>query len=313
MRLLRDAGHEFIVYSYGLPSENIFSLLEKTPRLVSAFEIVLARRGMASAAAGLKQLRERSGADVYLSKLRMQEDAKFDGATFSHFINHGFLAAEREQLRELLATDGLRGAVDGFVFRVARRESPWEALETLAGLGKALDVGVLAHVRLAGEGPADAHMDDHANACRVAETVFANLFWPDLVTCFDTFMDVDRGYFPRSGFIDRRYDPRPAARVYANLHSALGDRRLEPVARLVARAGDELFALVLPEEKQSSVTLDQILARLSSDWPEVRVIDLVTGTLSKAALVPSDAGGFRVQSETPLPRWPYLLHFAQGA
>src|SRR5690606_35732128 len=100
MRLLRDAGHEFIVYSYGLPSENIFSLLEKTPRLVSAFEIVLARRGMASAAAGLKQLRERSDANVYVSKLRMHEDAKFDGATFSHFINHGFLAAEREQLRE---------------------------------------------------------------------------------------------------------------------------------------------------------------------------------------------------------------------
>lgn len=257
-------------------------------------------------------MRERSGASVYLSKLRMHEDAKFDGAKFSHFINHGFVPAEREQLRELMDGDGLRGAVDGFVFRVARRESPWEALGTLAELGKELDVGILAHVRLAGEGPADAHMDDHANACRVAETVFASLLWPDLITCIDTFMDVDRGYFPRSGFIDRRYDPRPAARVYANLHSALGDRHLEPVARLVARAGDELFALVLPEEKQNSVTLDQILTGLSSDWREARVIDLVTGTLSKAALVPSDAGGFRVQGETPLPRWPRLLHFGQG-
>ena len=313
MRLLRDVGHEFIVYSYGLPSEDIFSLLENTPRLVRTFEIVLARRNMAAAVRRLRQLRERSGASVYLSKLRMHEDAKFDGAKFSHFINHGFVPAEREQLRELMDGDGLRGAVDGFVFRVARRESPWEALGTLAELGKELDVGILAHVRLAGEGPADAHMDDHANACRVAETVFASLLWPDLITCIDTFMDVDRGYFPRSGFIDRRYDLRPAARVYANLHSALGDRRLEPVARLMARSGDELFILALPAESQYSLTVDRaLLAGLNIGGRELRVIDLVTGTLSRTGLLPSDAGGLRVQSEVPLPRWPRLLHFGQG-
>src|SRR5690606_10471282 len=188
MRLLRDVGHEFIVYSYGLPSDDRLPLLDETPGLVSAFEIVLARKDMAAAVVGLARLRERSGARVYLSKLRMHEDAKFDGAKFSHFINHGFVAAEREQMAELLDARGLRGAVDGLAFRVARRESPAQALPALARLGAELDTGVLAHVRLAGESPADAYTDDHANACRVADTVLANLLEPAVSVFFDTFM-----------------------------------------------------------------------------------------------------------------------------
>src|SRR5690606_3896826 len=86
MRLLRDVGHEFIVYSYGIPSEDTLHLLDEAPGLISTFEIMLARANMPAAAAGLARLRERSGARVYLSKLRMHEDAKFDGAKFSHFI-----------------------------------------------------------------------------------------------------------------------------------------------------------------------------------------------------------------------------------
>jgi 3',5'-cyclic AMP phosphodiesterase CpdA len=314
MRLLRDVGHEFIVYSYGLPSDDMLPLLDETQGLVSAFEIVLARKDMAAAVVGLARLRERSGARVYLSKLRMHEDAKFDGAKFSHFINHGFVTAEREQLAELLAADRLRGAIDGFAFRVARRENPWTALEALGRLGKELDVGILAHVRLAGEGPADAFMDDHANACRVAETVFVNLLQPDLVTCFDTFMDVDRGYFPRSGFIDRRYEPRPAARVYANLHAAFGVRRLEPVGshQRLARAGDDLFALMLPDNEQNSVMLSGLPDDLAVEGREVSVIDLLTGIVTKTELAPSGGGGVCVQSEKPLPRWPYLLRLGGG-
>lgn len=315
MRLLRDVGHEFIVYSYGLPEDETLPLLDETPGLVSAFEIMLKRTSMSVAAAGLARLRERSGERVYLSKLRMHEDAKFDGAKFSHFINHGFVAAERKQLAELLEADRLRGAIDGFAFRVARRESPSTALQTLGQLGKEFGVGILAHVRLAGEAPADAFMDDHANACRVAETVFASLLQTDLVTCFDTFMDVDRGYFPRSGFIDRRYEPRAAARVYANLHAALGECRLEPLAgsHRLARAGDDVIALILPEGEQNSATLTELPGDLAVEEREVRVIDLLTGITGKAEMASSGGGTVRVQSNDPLPRGPYLLRFAQGA
>ena len=47
--------------------------------------------------------------------VRMHEDAKFDGAKFNHFINHGFVAAEREQIAGLVAASkgAARGGVAG--------------------------------------------------------------------------------------------------------------------------------------------------------------------------------------------------------
>ena len=319
MRLLRDMGHEFLVYSYGLPDGEALRPLDAATDLVSAFEIVLARAHMPAAAAGLARLRERSGAQVYLSKLRMHEDAKFDGSKFSHFINHGFVAAEREQMVELLDAKGLRGAVDGFAFRVPRRESPAQALPALARLGAELGSGVLAHVRLAGESPADAYTDDHANACRVADTVLANLLEPAVSAFFDTFMDVDRGYFPRNGFIDRRYDPRPASRVYANLHAALAGRRIEALAGhdaaasslRLARVDGEPVALVLAEDPQAAWTVNGLPAGLVRPDASVLVTDLQTGVVSGASLGEGDA--LRMTSDAPLPRGPYLLHSGDGS
>ena len=50
----------------------------------------------------------------------------------------------------------------------------------------------------------------------------------DLLCVFDTFMDVDRGYYPRNAFIDRRFNPRPAAGVFTALASLFPGR--EPFA-----------------------------------------------------------------------------------
>ena len=226
MHLMREVGHDFLVYGYGLPDD---AALDAARGLVSAFEIVLPRARMSASAPGLKRVRDRSAARVYLSKLRMHEDAHFDGSKFSHFINHGFVGAEQEQIVELLEAGGLRGSIDGVSFRVRRAEPPAAAIVALARLREALGVEMLAHMRLAGESPAEAYMDDLATAQRVAQTVFASWLSPSVGVCFDTFMDVDRGYFPRHGFIDRRYDPRPASHVYANLHALLGSDRIEPL------------------------------------------------------------------------------------
>lgn len=318
MRLLRAIGHEFLVYSYGLPGDDALRLLDEVPGLVSAFEVVLARARMPECAFGLARLRERSAARVYLSKLRMHEDAKFDGSKFSHFINHGFVAAEREQIGELLDGKYLRGGIDGVAFRVPRRENPSAALRALAQLGDELGVDVLAHVRFAGESPADALVDDHDTACRVAETVFESLMQPTVSAYFDTFMDVDRGYFPRNGFIDRRYDPRPASRVYASLHAALAGSRLErladpgaaaPQLRL-ARADGDLVALVLPAHPPAAPRLEDWPAGLAQPGATARVVDLRTGIESRATLAAS--GALCAAGDAPLPQGPYLVRFPEA-
>ena len=55
----------------------------------------------------------------------------------------------------------------------------------------------------------------------VAEAIVASKMSKRVSYVFDTFMDIDRGYFPRNGFIDRRFNPRPAALVVASLASML--------------------------------------------------------------------------------------------
>jgi len=39
----------------------------------------------------------------------------------------------------------------------------------------------------------------------------------------DTFMDLDRGYFPRHGLFDRRFNPRPASFVFRHLVGVLNE------------------------------------------------------------------------------------------
>ena len=72
-----------------------------------------------------------------------------------------------------------------------------------------------ANVRLADANPAVANFDDEAIAARVRD---ANDLAPDLAATrvhLDTFVDVDRGYNPRHGLLDRHYNFRPAGRALA--------------------------------------------------------------------------------------------------
>jgi hypothetical protein len=45
--------------------------------------------------------------------------------------------------------------------------------------------------------------------------------WPNVRVFLDTFMDLDRGYFPRYGLYDRRCNPRKGAHVLSNLKTVL--------------------------------------------------------------------------------------------
>ena len=64
----------------------------------------------------------------------------------------------------------------------------------------------------------EAFIDDEAVAARVAEAVEAARRHPDTVVFLDTFMDHDRGYYPRHGLIDRRFNPRQS--FYALMEAA---------------------------------------------------------------------------------------------
>jgi hypothetical protein len=125
-------------------------------------------------------------------------------------------------IEAMLAGDGgVRAAFDGVVFRVPRERAPESELAAIARLGARLGTRDEAMVRLAGDNPAIALAQELDAANRVAATLFAAHSTPSVGVWLDTFADVDRGYFPRAGLVDRRYNPRMAGRVCRNLNSAL--------------------------------------------------------------------------------------------
>lgn len=221
MALLRRLGHRYTAYVFGLPRGAAEAALHEHRGLVETLEIVTVWDDAPRLAPELARLRRTLGLRVVLSKLRRHEDAKFDGSKYNHFINHGFVLAERGQIESFLADPAGRAAADGFVLRVPRDRSPWEDIVAARALGSALATEICVQVRLAADNPAEPVEDDRAIADRVAETVFAALCDPRSDVFFDTFVDVDRNYFPHHGFVDRRYDPRLASYVYRHMHGAL--------------------------------------------------------------------------------------------
>lgn len=287
MRVLRAIGHEFLVYCYDLPADDVQRLINESNGLVSGVEVVMPRSRIGAALPVLQRMRSKSGVATHVSKLRTHEDAKFDGSKFSHFINHGYIVSERDQVSDLFSEVVGGSAIDGVVFRVSRKERPLEAMQKISAIGEQLNMRPLAYIRLAGESPADAMNDDVDNACRVAETVFASFVFPRVTPYIDTLMDVDRGYFPRTGFIDRSCNPRLASRVYANLHAALGAVSTGEMTCLsqdgypIAHSETHTFALLLPADATHGARM-----RLSGSQAAhfAQAIDLNDGTLSMVAL-----------------------------
>ena len=287
MRLLAGLGHRFTIYHFGIPDGKACTLLKQFRGSIDALQIIMSWSQMKPALPGLRALKTKTGCRIVLSKLRKHEDAKYDGSRFSHFINHGFVLAEHEQLATLMTMRGAREAVDGVSFRVVRERSPWDDIPAVRKLCAALGTAGAVQLRLAGNNPAEVLADDLATANRVAETVVAALANPGLATVFDTFVDIDRGYFARNGFFDRRYNPRVASRVYANLHSALG-----PVLPLKL-GGDSLsvpggqlgffssartqWALLLPASRMElrRIPLDSVPAKTA----QCARIDLASGVI----------------------------------
>jgi hypothetical protein len=296
MRDLRRLGHTFTVYTLEVPTGRARDLLVEHHELIDAWEVVCSWPGVARTVEAVAAVKDKVPLVALLSKLRTKEDVRREGSRYYHFINHGFLPEEREELEAFRARGPEIDVVDGFVFRVVRQASPWTAIAALPPA--ALGVRASVHVRMASTNPAETFNDDAANANRVAEALAAALAAqapgrPEIDVLLDTFADIDRGYFLRHGLVDRRFNPRLASHVVRHLHAALNEAGAggtsDPLvaATRVAipdghvclmRRGTAAAALILPERK---LLVDRIphADTLRGSTGHARWIDLATGEI----------------------------------
>ena len=223
MQILKSVGHTFLTASLGMPREVFIEALAAAPDLVEVIEVNLSAKRLERDLDRLQSLRRATHRPVYWAKLRMHEDAHFDGAQFSHFVKSGLLPGELDALPALLAQSGARSAIDGVVVRLDRGTDLLATMPALVRFAEQSGLGVQGAIKLADASLAKTRDDEMDNARLVAEAVLAGRTSDRVMLIFDTFMDIDRGYHPRNGFIDRMFNPRPALHAYAAMAHVLGN------------------------------------------------------------------------------------------
>ena len=228
MALMARLGHRYVVTVIGVPGDALIEAAADAGVGVSAYEANLTLERFEQCRGALRSVRERSGAMVYLAKILTDHEARLDGTTFSHFVKSGFTVDEAERRRELIAGAVGRGEIDGVTVRVEIGECLPAAARRLRAFGADTRARILVSLKLHGPSVAVARTGDRETAARAAQALVLSRCGSGVRYVFDTFMDVDRGYYPRHAFIDRRFNPRPAAGVFTALASLFPGR--EPFA-----------------------------------------------------------------------------------
>ncbi|MBI4591498.1 MAG: metallophosphoesterase [Candidatus Rokubacteria bacterium] len=264
MRVLRSLGHQFTVYTFGVPEGPRRDILVEHHDVVDVWEVVCDWPEVRRTVEAIREVKAKAPLTAYLSRLRSKDHAPADGSRYYHAIDHGFLSTERGVIEGLLRAEDTASVIDGFVCRVARQASPWVEIAAAGAIASELRTGCAVHVRMASGNPAESFKDDLDNANRVAEALVAAMAQsapgqPGVDVFIDTFADVDRGYFVRNGLVDRRYNPRLGSHVVRHLYGALsasphaltpGELRGVGFGRLCTlERSEELLALVMPERQ----------------------------------------------------------------
>ncbi|NYT38184.1 metallophosphoesterase [Pusillimonas soli] len=250
--LMSNVGHLFIVSSTGVPGQPLVKALEDSRVAIEAVELNLTLSRLLGHAPKIAEMRKRVGAKFIFSKLRTTEESHFDGKHFSHFVNAGLNCSEVEAMKDQLGNLIADGVIDGITVRINLGESIISTSAKLIKLAEELNCEILASVKLVGRTLADRFDDDEEIARMAAEAVVASKSSDRVIYVFDTFMDVDRGYFPRHGFIDRRFNLRSVGFVVANLVRLLADEptmtvessRTEDECDVIQFSGNKNYSLI---------------------------------------------------------------------
>jgi hypothetical protein len=150
---------------------------------------------------------------------------------------------------------------------------------------------MVANVRLASENPAEYPTDDLQVTNRVAEAMIAAAANHDVTVFLDTFMDLDRGYFPRIGLYDRRCNRRLGSYVFAHLQGVLNEfgpqytlgecKETDEGKTCVFEASQTVFTLFLPSSGKEHKRRRALLGTIDPGQRGIaKLVNLVSGVVS---------------------------------
>jgi 3',5'-cyclic AMP phosphodiesterase CpdA len=236
MRTMVAIGHRFTVFSVGVPDCSDHLLWDAVHALNVHVEIVLPWRVVEQHVRQLVDLRAVCRARIFVGCIVGPADHR--SATFKggYSVSFGFDTSEFDLVSEFHRRIGADLGL-GYVFRVSPTQSPLFAGLEIEDFARAHDLHISLNISLGNDDAAVMTSDDHAIASRVMEALLIGSTSDRVVPFLDTLADHDRGYFPRHGLYDRRYNRRLASYMVTNFHRLLsseGDQR--PIIENVADA-----------------------------------------------------------------------------
>ncbi len=314
MTALTELGHRFTVFSCGVPTGSYLETLKQHQDMVDVYEIVVPWRDLENLISDLKTFRKAINAPLFLANIESSADLKHEGSKFSHFVSYGFRMSHTERIDAFLDSAGAAGLSDGFVFRISTDESPWKVIPSIGAYASEKGLRAVTNIRLASENPAEFLADDLFVSNRIAETMVSAAATHHVDAFIDTFLDLDRGYFPRIGIYDRRYNRRPGSYVFAHMVGVindygpditLGEYREDECGRTcVFESATAAMNLFLPVSGSPHLRKTAIIGKTDpGNRGRAKLVDLVSGCISEVewrksgeALILASAGPSDVPS-----------------
>jgi hypothetical protein len=214
-----SVGITFSYFSLGVPDAKTIGLIGHYRNLSAQLEVVGASDDLRDIADDFDRLADLGDLPIVIGKSHSSKHEPKRGSKFAHSVSSGFKWDNREAVRAALRSVDRGRRIGGLVFQL-NLDDPLEArLKDVDTFAAANELSIEVNIRLANPNPAIANFDDEAIAARVAEAIRIAPCLTSTTLQLDTFVDVDRGYNPRHGLIDRHYNFRPAGRALAMLQT----------------------------------------------------------------------------------------------
>ncbi len=134
---------------------------------------------------------------------------KNDGLYF-HSVTSGYKWPLEEESSQAINAWCDSRSFQGIVFQL-----PWEhdinTLHQIDEWCESQNISATVNIKLAKENPADGNFDDHAIGERIIAAMNISNASKHLNLQLDTYVDIDRGYAPRNGLLDRHFNLRSSA------------------------------------------------------------------------------------------------------
>jgi hypothetical protein len=206
----------------GVPDSDVQKVIAANEKLLDSWEVILPRRDMNKGIALLRTFKQKIRLKIYLSKINTIDDLREEkDFQFSHFPTHGFRRQDRQLVQRLIRKDRTGKVLDGFVFLVPCDGKPFSDIHSVLKFITNEQTNALIHLKMPRQTEGAAFEDDQTIANMVAESIVSVHGLSNVSLFLDTFVHHDRGYYPRNGLIDRRYNPQLPYYVTRHLNWAL--------------------------------------------------------------------------------------------